>query len=66
MNKPKAIKSEKFEFGGYLIEVVELDDGQIMITEDGMEKFIKALTEFKVTDDQARKFSEKISNLKHL
>ncbi len=61
---PKTIKVERFEFGGYVVEVHLLDNGQTVIPQDSMINFEKAIMENKVTDDEARKFSDKISNYK--
>lgn len=47
-------------------EAVELDNGKVYITEEGMVNFEKVLMERRVTDKQAKEFSEMIAGLKHL
>lgn len=64
MNIPKSVKFERFEFGGYIIEIHLLETGQTIIPTESVDNFRKAIMEGKVTDQQAQEFAKKLSTYK--
>lgn len=53
----KAIKEGYIKLGGYRIGVVVLEDGQRLITEEGMKQFMMWLEDGEPDNDDAKNFA---------
>ncbi len=52
---PKAVHEASFDLGGFKIDVAVLDNGQRLITQEGMENFLKWLGSGVIIDEEVLK-----------
>lgn len=64
-NLPKVVHSGKFKLGDYEIEVCNLDNGQRVVTEEGVKNFMEWLSNGGKPDDkQVMEFAKALKGIK--